>query len=178
MSCTCETQPCRCQSFTSGGKVADWLQGPLDAARDVMAAIGMRPYTVKMVHLRWTGATIGEGREEVVSIREVLPVPEVGDLSGLIRQMTPAQVDEQGTIILSKMSAHYTEDDVLLRPRSGKPLAPNEVAYYEVAWRATGERRRFVPVGGAGASFKASTSEWQVTLTLQRGARPRSGAPR
>lgn len=178
MSCSCDEVPCRCQRFTPGGKTADYLQAPLDAARNVMAAIGLRPYTVKIVHVRWTGAVIGDGREEVVRVREVLPVPEVGDLSGIIRQMTPAQVDEAGAIILSKVSAHYTEDDVLLRPRTGKPLPANEAAYYEVSWRATGERRRFAPVGGGGASFRAASSEWQVTLTLQKGARPRSGAHR
>jgi hypothetical protein len=177
MACTCEMTPCRCQRFAEGGTLPTWLSGPVDAVRNVMAQLGMRPYGVKIVHVRWTGATVGDGREEVVSERPVLPVPAVGDLAGLVRQLTAAQVDDMGTVVMSEISAAYTEDDVLLRPRDGKPLPANEAVYYEIRWAGIGKRHRFAPVGGS-ASFKADTAEWVVTLTLQKGARPRSGAHR
>lgn len=177
-SCGGEVGHCRCQRFVSGGRSMPALERATDRARDVLARLGFRPYRVKLVHVRWTGGRqLGDGVEEVVVEREILPVPSVGDLSGVIRSLTAAQVDEQGTVILTKISASYTEDQILCRPENGRPLPPNEAVYYEIQYK-DGQRRRLTPVGGGAPSFFPARAEWQVVLQVQRGARSRSGANR
>jgi hypothetical protein len=178
------TQPCQCAAlclcparFRAAGDINCRLSAVMDRARDVAAQLGLRPYRVSFVHVRWTGRVRGDGSEEVVTQRDILPAPKVSDLSGLTRELTPSQIDEAGTLLLTKISAAYTEDQILCRPASGKPLPPNEAIYYEIQLGTGGERRRMVPVGGGAPTLKA-VEGWTIAVTLQAGARGRSGANR
>jgi hypothetical protein len=176
VACACATV-CLCpQRFAGAGRDPRWARA-VDRARGIIADLGLRPYRVSFVHARWTGARRGDGVEEVITQREILPVPLVQDMAGIARQLSLAQIDESGSVLITKISAGYTEDQVLCRPGTGKPLPPNEVIYYEIQALEGGERRRFVPVGGAAPSLKAAGG-WSVTVTLQAGARPRSGVNR
>lgn len=175
--CTCGTPGigCRC-AFTPGGMLGmQWVELE-DQLRDIDAALGFRPYSVHIVHVRWAGEHIGIGAEMIVGEFEILPVPKVGDLSGMTRQLTPAQVEEIGTIVLSGVSGTYSEDQVTLRPEGGRGLPKNEAAYYEIRYRE-GARRRFTVSGVP--SFNAEAMEWTIVLRLFQGQRSRAtGAPR
>ena len=157
--------------FTKAGSSTRWA-ALMDRANDLAARMGLRPYKVMIVHVRWTGARRGDGVEELVTAREILPSPEVADLSGITRELTLAQIDESGTVLITKISATYTEDQVLCRSTTGRPLAPNEAIFYEIQSPGGGERRRLVPVGTIAPTFNAVRG-WSVTVTLQAGARPR-----
>lgn len=147
-----------------------------DALRDVDAALGFRPYAVHIVWTRYAGDRVGVGPEMIVGEFEILPVPKVGDLSGMVRQLTPAQIEEVGTVVLTGVSGAYTEDQVSLRPAGGGGLPPNEAAYYEIRYR-DGARRRFTLSGVPG--FNAEAMEWTIVLRLFQGQRARAtGAPR
>lgn len=169
---------CLCPArFHLGGDYACRMSGIMDFGRDIAAQLGLRPYRVSFVHVRWTGPKRGDGIEEVVTQRDILPRPSVTDMSGLVRELTPSQIDEAGTILITKISAAYSEDQILCRPSTGRPLPLNEAVYYEVQLGASGERRRLVPVGGGAPTFKP-VGGWSVAVTIQSGARGRSGANR
>lgn len=176
MACPCGSV-CLCPArFTSASQPSRWTD-VVDACRDVAAQVDLRPYLVSFVHVRWTGGKRGDGVEEVVTARPILPVPKVGDLGGITRALSLAQIDEAGTVLIDKISGAYSEDQILCRPSSGRPLPPAESIYYEIVLAGGGERRRLVPVGGAAPTFHP-TRGWAVTVTLQAGARQRSGANR
>lgn len=174
-TCGCPGLGCRCD-FTPGGELGcQWVELE-DAMRDIDAALGFRPYSVHIVHMRWTGDTVGLGAEQVVGQFEILPVPSVGDLGGLVRQLTPAQIEEVGTVLLSGVSGAYSEDQVTLRPAGGGGLPRNEAAFYEIRFRG-GARRRFTVANAPG--FNSDRMEWAITLRLFQGQRDRAtGAPR
>lgn len=177
MACTCGGSICLCPTrFAGGGAPSPW-GAVVDSGRDIAAQLGLRAYVVSFVHVRWTGPKRGDGVEEVVTAREILPPPKITDLGGIARTLSLAQMDETGSILIDKISAAYTEDQILCRPASGRPLPPTESLYYEVRLPDGAERRRFVPVGGAAPTY-SPTRGWSVTVTLQVGARQRSGANR
>jgi hypothetical protein len=76
--------------FTPGGKLGEQWVELEDALRDIDAALGFRPYAV---HIVWTSGSTGErvgvGAEQDRREFEMLPVPQVGDISGIVRQLTP-----------------------------------------------------------------------------------------
>lgn len=168
---------CLCPQRFAGARRNDRWARVFDRARAAVADLGFRVYRVSFVHVRWTGRVRGDGVEERVTEREILPPPQVQDMAGIARNLSLAQIDEGGAVLITKVSAAYSEDQVLCRPHTGKPLPPNESIYYEIQALEGGERRRLVPVGGALPMLRAG-SGWSVTLTLQSGTRPRSGANR
>lgn len=176
MSCTCAASLCLCPvRFTTAGEMGR-LSSIVDRARDVATRVGQRPWRVSHVHVRWTGTRRGDGVEEVVTEREILPRPQIADLGGVTRTLSDAQVEENGTVLITGISAAYSEDQILCRPGTGKPLPPNEAIYYK-AQLLDGVRRRLVPIGGAAPGFSPSAG-WTVTVTVAAGARPRDGRNR
>lgn len=175
-ACECGTV-CLCPArFTPGGDFNCRMGRVVDRAREVAAQMGLRPYRVSFVHVRWTGRKKGDGVEEVVTQRDILPAPLIADLSGITRTMSAAQIEEAGSVLIDKISAYYSEDQILCRPATGKPLPENEAIYYEVQL-GNGDRRRLVPVGTGVPTFKAVTG-WSVLVSVQSGGRARNGATR
>ena len=111
------------------------------------------------------GRRRGDGPTEIVKVWPILPIPKVGDASSLAQLISPDQLRETGTIIITEISNAYTEDTLLGRP-DGKPLPPDEWVFWEIAWvdahGKCGQPRRFVPMGTP--SYVPGSAEWQVTL--------------
>lgn len=147
-----------------------------DRGNEVEARLGMRPYTVSVVHTRWSGGRRGNGLEELVRVVPILPVPKITDLTGLTVLTTATQVTEAGQILLSKISLTYTEADL-----QAQGTSPADDVYYEITFLAGcseegGARRRF-QVRSA-AFCDAERSQWTVTLVRAHESRARNGQTR
>lgn len=152
-----------------------------DRGREVEARLGFRPYTVKIVHTRWSGGRRGNGLEEIVQEVTLLPTPQISDLTGLTVLTTPAQVIEAGNILVSKISGTYTEAQLSAETPNGAPLPPADDVFWEITFLAgcgegAGTRRRF-NVRSA-PSYDAERAQWMVTLVKAQENRARNGALR
>jgi len=148
-----------------------------DELRQIAADLGVRPYRIFSVRIRWSGSVVGAGVPSVVLEEEFLPTPRI-NLERMRREARePGGYVERGIVKMDRISARYTEDqiDALCVGR----LAPaNEERLIEVRLDSRqGEpaRRRFAV---AEAPFlRAESFEWIVRLVPQDDPRERSGAP-
>lgn len=141
----------------------------------------MRPWEVKIVRCRSMGGRRrGDGPTEVVAQWSILPTPKIGDMSGVKQLITPDQLRETGTMIVTEISNAYTEDMLMGRGPAGGNVGRDEVVFYEVAWidgdGCVGEARRFVLDGAP--TYIPESAQWQVTLMRAHDDRDRNGTPR
>ena len=152
--------------------------GPtVDGLRQIFTDVGMRPYRVFSVVVRFSGGEPGRGREEVASETELLPTPKL-DVRPVTTVILSGGRVERGGARLSEVSPRYTEDDIRALFRV-KPLPAGHVGYIES--RIDGrdgvtQRRRFAVKG---APFRdAENFQWIVQLGSEDGERSRDGTPR
>lgn len=152
----------------------------VDRVRDKLTKFGMRPYRVRIVRTRSAGPRRGMGPETVVHEMELLPTPKVVDLSSLTEMVTPIGVNEEGSVMLQKVSGRYTEETLLGVGPDGNEVAPNETVYYEVEYfRRDGrpsEKRRFVR--SSAPNWLPGSVEWNIMLVSAVENRQRDGSPR
>ncbi len=87
--------------------------GPVvDRIRQLPAKLGLRPYRVFLVHLRWSGARIGEGTPAEVSRREILPTPRIRDMASTTEVLSSFGRVEEGGIVVDRISPRFSEDDL------------------------------------------------------------------
>jgi hypothetical protein len=154
-----------------------------DEIRQLNTDFGLRPYRVFLVHQQWTGPARGMGEPREISRVELLPTPEVADMTATGRSLHAIGLVEDGSLKLSEISARYTEDELLgrtpdvrdpLLPRTGKK---NVEFYYEVVHQRRRDdpaaRRRYVP--DAAADLKPGQFGWTVHLKKQQGDAARDG---
>jgi hypothetical protein len=151
-----------------------------DCLRDLLTQFGLRPYTVNLIHTRWSGGSRGVGQELIVSVVPILPTPKIADLSGVQEILSPAGLAEVGEVMLTKVSGRFTEEQLRGVPPDGAaPLAGDLQFFYEVQWPELngqpGDRRRFFPVSAP--YYDAPALQWRVQLRRQRGDRARNGDP-
>lgn len=89
----------------------------VDDARQIVTDLGLRPYRVFSVVVRWSGGEVGKGDPCVESEVELLPTPKVvffGEVGvgGLTTKMTEGGLSERGDAKMMEISPRYTEDDV------------------------------------------------------------------
>jgi hypothetical protein len=157
-----------------GRSVAEDMGEVVDELRQLHTDLGMRPYRVFSVVLRWSGGEPGRGTAEVVSEREFLPTP-LADLRPLTRVVTSGGVVERGGSRLSELSPRYTEDDIKAL-FFVQPLPKGHQGFIEITVDARdgqSPRRRFTvkspPIRDA------SGWEWTVRLESEDEARTRAG---
>ena len=151
----------------------------VDKARDIATVLGTRPYRVRIVRTRFAGPRRGVGVESVVHALDILPTPRVVDMSTLTELVTPAGVNEQGSIRVEEISGRFTEEQLTGVGPNGDAIAPNEAVYFEVEFfRRDGgpsELRRFqrdsIPF------YDAGRVQWVVTLVSVVENRARGGTP-
>lgn len=162
---------CECHGFTSpevAGRAGLRLSRLWDRARDLKARAGLRPYRVTIVRARAAGMRArGDGPAEITGEWPILPVPKVGDLTALSEILSPDQLREVGTVVLSEISLQYSENVLLGRGESGAPIPNGETVFYQIAYldghgRVT-VRRRFVRSSAPYA--KSESAEWVINLT-------------
>jgi len=153
-----------------------------DSCRQIAASLGLRPKRVFLIHRVWPSGQRGLGTPQVISERELLPVPKVIDMSSTSLIMRAAGLGEEGGITIESISAKYSEDDLLgLTPDLTSVLDPMTGAdNVEFFWEVRETRnttpppqpRRYVPAGVP--ELRPGGCEWKVTLTKQDGNRERS----
>jgi hypothetical protein len=161
------------------------LTGVVDRARALNSKFGLRPYRVFLVHVRWTGKRRGEGEQQLMSRREILPVPRVRDMDSVRRNVHSTGVIEEGDIVIDEISARIPEDDLMGRtcdlqdPTRRLTSIPNADFYWEVVEKRPSSPgpviRRFSPPAAVPALGRAGMG-WRVTLTKQEQDRGRGGS--
>lgn len=190
---------CRAERFTRltpreyANSIARRYIPIVDAARDVRAQLGFRPYGITVVRTRWTGGRRGDGAQDLVSAIELLPVPLLSDLSAMTTIVSEAQLLETGTILVSEISGAYTEDQLLGRGDGGAPIGHDENVWWEVAFLNGAAPGECAPDDGGGLAvatprrrfqmrsppfYQATKFGWSVTLTRAHDARGRDGTVR
>lgn len=188
MSCSsCGFSPCQCcgGSFTvlQGAAIDRTLVRSLtpcvDAIRDIYTCLGARAYQVALIVTRWSGGERGEGVEELISHKLLLPTPQIEDLSGLDTQIVAIGQEEDGTVTVSQISPRFSEDELMGRELDGTPIPSDHSFYWEIHFPTAsgdGVRRRFTPA--AAPTYNPTAFEWRVTLARQSEDRLRNGDPR
>lgn len=114
------------------GSLAAELVPLADELRDMLTDFGFRPYKVRIVRVRWSGTTRGEGVAVVESSLDLMPTPLVQDLSGVAEIAQAAGLDEVGSVMLSEVSGRYTEEQLLFLDRQGVGPDASVEVFYEV----------------------------------------------
>ncbi len=166
------------------GSLAYDLTSVVDDIRTIASDMGVRPYRVFMVHGVWSGAKRGEGTLQVNSRREITPVPRVRDMASVRRNLRSTGLTEEGDVVVDRISARYTEDDLigltpdlqsLTQPRT---LRSNVEFWYEIEEnrpsRPNPVPRRFSPPVSVPTLSRAGMS-WSMALTKQDYNRGRTG---
>lgn len=156
--------------------LVDELGELADDMRQIGVDLGLRPYRVFSVRIRWSGDRVGTGEPAVVLEEEFLPTPKV--TTRLRREARePGGWVERGGTTLTEVSPRYTEAQIdALCARTG-PL--NEERFIEVRMDSRdGEevpRRRYVVTEAP--ERRAERFDWRVQLSPQDDGRTRAGAP-
>jgi len=149
------------------------LGGVADDLRQIGVDLGMRPYRVFSVVVRWTGGEIGRGTPTSAE-REFLPTPKLAEPSVNNEPKTGGLV-ERGSARLTAISPRYTEDEV--RSLFGCDEEPGVETFVEVrvdARDGSTERRRFVV---SGMPFReVDRFQWVAKLLRQDTDRRRNGS--
>lgn len=149
--------------------------GPsIDRIRQIATDLGVRPYRVWLVHIKWPGKK-GLGFPQVISKREILPTPRVRDMASTGLSLSAYGLTEVGGLTVDQISAKYSEDDLRGRtPDMVDTVDPRTndshvEFYYEVQEsRPTTpppQPRRYV-VNGV-PSLNRNGMHWIVSLTKQ-----------
>jgi len=99
-----------------GQTLADKLSPVVDKIRSIPSRLGIRPYKVFLIETSWSGGMVGDGEEQLVFEREILPTPKADIKIGLDYRSSGKK--ETGDVMLKHISANYSEDD--LAPRDLK----------------------------------------------------------
>lgn len=152
-----------------------------DSLRDLLTKFGMRPYTIKIIRVKWTGGERGVGMALVVPNTEfhLLPVPKMVDLEGVTEIVTAVGLDEVGSILVTQISPRYTEEQLRGWDQYGNPPGVDEETFYEIEFIRTdnlpSEKRRFFL--RTAPQFFAGKLQWQLRLERSHQDRDRDGTP-
>ena len=162
--------------------LANKLVPIVDRIRHLPAIFGVRPYRVFLVHSTWTGGEIGVGNEVVRSI-EIVPPPRVKEVGSMNEVLDSTGTTETGDVEVDRISARYTEDDLLGRtPDLRDPNAlRTTIEGAEFFWEVIETRpstpypviRRFAVRGVP--ELRRGAAEWVVRLVKQDYDRGRRG---
>ncbi len=170
----------RLTSATFANTLTRRLVPVADSIRDLSTKVGLRPYQVRRVWTIWSGGRRGVGMETVLREELIEPTPKLGALDALTEQVIPVGTDEQGELVLDKISGRYTEEDLRGFTVTGNGelmrLEQAHQFYYEVEFfggDAPSVRRRFYISGTP--SYYPGRLCWQVRLVRAREDRTRDG---
>lgn len=152
----------------------------VDDARQLNTDIGVRPYRVFSVVIRWSGGQVGRGEPTVIQEREFLPTPKVSwTPDRLYSENMSGGILERGDVTLTEVSPRLTEDDIR-QMVTFENLSTDCEAFVEIAMdRRDGpnvKRRRF---SVKGVPFRRGDKfDWLVRLTSQDSDRNRDRSVR
>lgn len=156
----------------------------VDIIRQIPTSLGIRPYRVYLVHGSWSGGRQGAGTLAVTSRREILPTPRVRSMGDLAQLLRSTGVTEEGDLVVDRISAKYTEDDLKgATPDLRDPNLPRTTAIpFDFWWEIQEQHpqspqpviRRFGIVGVP--EIGRGRVEWVVKLAKQDWDRGRTGS--
>jgi hypothetical protein len=158
------------------------LSPTIDNIRQIAVDLGLRPYRVFIVHVLWTGDKVGGGNPIELSRREILPTPRIRVMSATSEVLSPFGRVEEGGIVIDRISAKYSEDDLTGKtpdlvdpamPRTGKR---NGEYFWEVQENRPGFPktipRRYIRA--AAPTLMRGGSHWRIPLNKQTTDRSRT----
>ena len=153
------------------------LQPTVDALRQLAVSFGIRPYRCYLVHVQWTGETVGDGSPVEISRREILPTPRVRDMGGIGQILESFGNTETGSVMVDQITTSLAEDDLRgLTPDLVDPTMPRTgLRNREFFWIVQenrpscppGRPRRFVPA--AAPTLSRAGMQWRISLKKQDG---------
>lgn len=153
------------------------LVNVVDKARDLATKVGVRAYAVRIVRTRWSSGYRGGGVETLEAALDILPVPRLGAIDSITRQVSRIGVMESGNIEVSSISATYSEDQLMGTADGGDSEDEAVDVFWEIEFiRPDGGpslRRRFATV--AAPYYDSSALGWRVRLVLTQEARDAAG---
>ena len=151
-----------------------------DELRQMAVEFGLRPYTVHLVRIHWSGFERYEGTPTVTQDDPILPTPKISSLDALNEVLHVIGLDEHGSIQLSQISGTYTEESLRGMDSAGNPVGSNDEFFYEIMFPRPdglpGERRRFTISGTP--IYDSGRLQWTVRLEKSDQDRTRSGGVR
>lgn len=164
-----------------GQSLANKLVPVVDKIRQLATKFGVRPYRVYLVHVQWSGSEIGAGSPVQISRKEILPTPQVLDMASTTEVLRSFGLTEEGGVMINKISAKFTEDDLLGRtPDLVNPAMPRtSLRNVEFFWEIVENRksdpapvpRRYVP--NSTPMLSRDRFQWKIALTKQDSNRAR-----
>ena len=150
-----------------------------DQIRGLAVTMGMRPYVVRIVTVRWSGRRLGVGTPIVLNSVTLEPVPQVFGLEQISEESVGGLgFSEVGNVKLTGISGSYSED--FLRGVTPEELLgsdPSVETFYEIETLkldgTQGDRRRFAVVGVP--TWEPGQVGYTVNLERTQGDRTRSG---
>ena len=155
------------------------LAATADKIRPLQDKFGLRPYTVRIVKVRWSGHKIGVGVSTVESVIDLSPTPATIGLGHEIDSNFPGGAVETGVVTVSEISAVYTYEELAGMTADGQATDPNLDVFYEIEkFKPDGtssDKKRYnldsVPI------YVPGKLGWTVRLKRSQGDRLRDGAP-
>ena len=146
-----------------------------DNIRGIAGAMGLRPYVVTIVKVRWTGGYRGEGVPETISEVMLEPTPRVESINAIDQRLEAFGLDHSGSITINEISLRYNEDVLLGRDEDGRDVAEDTEVFYEVCLRTSLQGdpvlRRFTP--SSTPAYDAEGLQYSLRLTVANGERDR-----
>jgi len=147
----------------------------LDSVRQsCIVDLGLRPYRLYLVHWAWPSKR-GLGRPIEIVRRELTPCPRVSSMDGTVLAVAAFGRLEGGGIRVDKISARYSEDDLMgrtpdLRDSVHPRTSANNVEFF---WEVVENRqttpppraRRFIP--SAAPHLSRAGMSWSIMLNKQ-----------
>jgi hypothetical protein len=155
--------------------LAESLGATIDLARQIAVDIGLRPYLVFSVVIRWSGGEPHRGNPTVIWERPFLPVPKVENIEQLNKELRPFGTVSRGEIRLTKLSPRYTADDIALMFPCELRKSDEHFVEVRIDERDGRTNRQRYTVSGVP---ERKTFEWTVRLEKQDEARLRNGRVR
>jgi hypothetical protein len=155
--------------------LVEQIAGLVDDARQLAVDVGLRPYEVWSVVVRWSGGERHRGTPSILWEQPFLPVPKVTGVSEVDRDLRAGGAVKRGTIRLEKLSARYTQEQICTLFPSPEQLGRADEHFIET--RIDGRdgsrtvRARYVVSG----TPERRPLDWTVKLTKQDANRERDG---
>jgi hypothetical protein len=156
----------------------------VDEIRQLAVDLGANPYRVFLIHEQWPGPRRGQGDPVVISCREIVPPPKVSDMTATRMMLRSVGLTEEGSLLVSQISGHYTEDDLLGKtldlqdPVKSRTGAGDVDFFWEVVENRPSNpapvRRRYRPDGVP--MLSRDGFQWKVPLVKAEPNRSRQGA--
>ncbi len=151
-----------------------------DSLRDLLTKAGLRPYVLRLVWTEWTRGMRDEGTEEVVRMVQILPTPKVQAVETLEEVVRAVGTEEFGEILVTQISARYTENFLRGFGEDGSETPANQSFYYEIEFpnengTFPGIKRRFT-LQGAPALYPGRFG-WELKLRKAIANRGLDGIP-